>query len=470
MKPTIKNIGKVQTIKDGVISLDGLSEGVMGGMIRSTSTGMEAMILNLTDEDTGAIVFGDFTKITENEVFENSGEVMSVTVDEAVIGRVLDGVAHPIDGKGALQYSNGAKVMPVERIAPGVIERQPVNQPVQTGIMAVDAMTPIGRGQRQLVIGDRGTGKTALAVDTILNQKVENSGIICIYVGIGQKQARIAQLVEKLDQHGAMEYTVVVNASASDSVAMQYLAPYTATAIGEYFMEKGRDVLIIYDDLTKHAWAYRQISLILERPPGREAYPGDVFYLHSRLLERSCRLSADNGGGSITALPIVETQLGDVSAYIPTNIISITDGQIYFETDLFNSGIRPAVDPSNSVSRVGGAAQIKAMKKVAGRLRLALAQFKELEAFAQFGSADLDASTKERIERGQRIRELLKQPQYRPLPVYIQVGLIHAANQGHLDEVPLEDIDSVKERFISFMETKSDQSMYEELVEEFFNR
>jgi len=463
---TIKNVGKVQSVKDGIVLLNGLSQAQMSEKIVNPNTGMVGMVLNLEKDTVGAVVFGDYTLVQEGDEFQTTGEIMSVEASEALIGRAVDALGLPIDGKGALEQ--GTK-MPVEKIAAGVMQRQPVSEPIQTGILAVDAMIPVGKGQRELIIGDRGTGKTALAIDTIINQKDNEKRVICIYVAIGQKQARVAQLMEKLDQHGAMDYTIVMSAPASDSVALQYIAPYSATAIGEYFLEKGEDVLIIYDDLTKHAWAYRQISLILERPPGREAYPGDIFYLHSKLLERSCRLHDDLGGGSITSLPVVETQLSDVSAYIPTNIISITDGQIYFETDLFNAGIRPAIDPGNSVSRVGGAAQIKEMKKVAGKMRLDLAQFKELEAFAQFGSADLDKQTRDRIERGRRIRELLKQPQYEPLPVMQQIALIYAVNNGFFDNTPLEDIQNEKEKFVMYFETQENKN-YEEIVQEYFGK
>lgn len=462
----VKNIGKVRSVKDGIVLLNGLSQAQMSEKIVNPDKDMVGMVLNLEKDTVGAVVFGDYTLVQEGDEFQTTGEIMSIEASEELIGRAVDALGLPIDGKGAIQ--KGTK-MPVEKIAAGVMERQPVTEPIQTGILAVDSMIPVGKGQRELIIGDRGTGKTALAIDTIINQKDNEKRVICIYVAIGQKQARVAQLMEKLDQHGAMDYTIIMSAPASDSVALQYIAPYSATAIGEYFLEKGEDVLIIYDDLTKHAWAYRQISLILERPPGREAYPGDIFYLHSKLLERSCRLNDELGGGSITSLPVVETQLSDVSAYIPTNIISITDGQIYFETDLFNSGIRPAIDPGNSVSRVGGAAQIKEMKKVAGKMRLDLAQFKELEAFAQFGSADLDKQTRDRIERGRRIRELLKQPQYKPLPVMQQIALIYAVNNGFFDETPLEDVQKEKEKFIMYFENKASEE-YEKVVEEYFEK
>ncbi len=448
---TITNIGKVISVKDGVIVLSGLSQATMAERIVCKDKNMSAMILNLTEHEVGAVILGDYTKVNEGDVFETTGQIMSVMASETLLGRAINALAEPIDGKGKI--SGKGELMPVEKIAYGVMARQGVDSPIQTGIIAIDAMIPIGRGQRELIIGDRGTGKTALAIDAIINQKNEENPVICIYVSIGQKQSRTAQMIEKLNEFGAMDYTIIVDAPASDSVAMQYLAPYSATAIGEYFLKQGKDVLIIYDDLTKHAWAYRQISLILNRPPGREAYPGDIFYLHSRLLERSCRLNSELGGGSITSLPIVETQFSDVSAYIPTNIISITDGQIYLETDLFNAGIRPAIDPGISVSRVGGKAQIKTMKKVAGQLRLDLAQFKELEAFAQFGSGDLDERTKNRIERGRRIREILKQPQYQPIPVNAQIGLLYAVNNGYLDKMPIEQIVDFKEKFIMYSQT-----------------
>jgi F-type H+-transporting ATPase subunit alpha len=461
----VRNIGTVTTLKDGLLLLDGLPQAKMGEKLQRVHGPGVAMVLNLAAHTIGAIFLGDFTQLQAGEEFETTGEIMSLAAHDSLIGRVIDGLGNPIDGKGPITESG--QLMPVERIAPGVMERQPVNTPLQTGILAVDSMIPIGRGQRQLIIGDRNTGKTALVVDTILNQRTETNPLICIYVAIGQKKSRVAQLAEKLEELGAMDYTIIVSATASDSVALQYIAPYSATAIGEYFLEQGKDVLIIYDDLTKHAWAYRQISLILERPPGREAYPGDIFYLHSRLLERACRLSEERGGGSITALPIVETQLSDVSAYIPTNIISITDGQIYFENDLFNAGFRPAIDPGNSVSRVGGAAQIKEMKKIAGPLRLNLAQFKELEAFAQFGSSDLDQRTKQRIERGKRIREILKQKQYQPLPVYLQIALIYAVNNGFFDTIALEDVSQTKEQFILYWQGLGHQD-YEKAVHDFF--
>lgn len=462
---SVRNVGWVKSVKDGVIQLDGLSQAKMLEQIICPKKGVFAMVLDLTTESVGAVVMGDYTQVDEGDEFETTGEIMSIQVSDKMIGRVINSVGVPLDGKSL--ENSGAQAMPLERIAPDVMQRQPVDSPLQTGIMAIDAMVPIGRGQRELIIGDRATGKSAIAIDTIINQRSAKDPVICVYNAIGQKQSQIAQIVGRFQQEGAMEYTIIVSAPAAESVVMQYLSPYAATAIAEYFLHQGKDVLVIYDDLTKHAWAYRQISLILNRPPGREAYPGDIFYLHSRLLERACRLSDKLQGGSITALPIVETQFGDVSAYIPTNIISITDGQIYLETDLFNAGVRPAVDPGNSVSRVGGAAQIKEMKKVAGQLRLDLAQFKELEAFAQFGSSDLDKKTLERINRGRQIRELLKQPQYNPLPVETQIALIYAVNNGYLDQLPLEQMVDFKSKFTLYMET-ADNKDPQAALDDFF--
>ena len=463
--PEISNIGTVLSVEDGVVILDGCSDVQMAERLVCTGKGVSAMVLNLAEDTVGAVVLGDFSVIVEGDVFERTNEVMAVHVSDDVIGRTVDAVGEPIDG--GVAFSKETKAMPVEKIAPGVMSRQSVSEPLQTGILAIDAMIPIGRGQRELIIGDRSIGKTAIAVDAIINQKHTDPKVICIYVAIGQKQSRVAQITEILRENDAMDYTIVVNAGASDSVAMQYLAPYSATAIGEYFLGQGKDVLIVYDDLTKHAWAYRQISLVLRRPPGREAYPGDIFYLNSRLLERSCRLNEENGGGSITSLPIVETQFGDVSAYIPTNIISITDGQIYLENDMFNSGFRPAIDAGNSVSRVGGAAQTKPMKKVSGQMRLELAQFKELEAFAQFGSSDLDERTRARIERGRRIREILKQKQYGPLPIHTQIALIMAINVGYLDEISMEGIADFKDKFVLYMQTSKNEDPKDSL-DDFF--
>jgi F-type H+-transporting ATPase subunit alpha len=408
---------------------------------------------------------GDYTDIEEGDTVRTLGQIVSVPVGDGFLGRAVDALGRPVDGKGPV-ISELRR--PVERIAPGVIKRQNVDTPVQTGIKAVDAMIPIGRGQRELIIGDRQTGKTAIALDTIINQP--DKDLICIYVAIGQKRSQVAQVVATLERNGALPNTVVVAATASEPATMQYIAPYAGCAMGEHFMEQGRDALIVYDDLTKHAWAYRQISLLLRRPPGREAYPGDIFYLHSRLLERAARLDDDLGGGSLTALPIVETQLGDLATYIPTNVISITDGQIYLETDLFNAGIRPAINVGISVSRVGGDAQSKAMKQVAGQLRLDMAQFREMAAFAQFGS-ELDPTTQRRLERGRRLTEILKQPQYEPMPLAEQVIIIYAGTHGYASEVPVEDMPKYEENLLAFMRTKQPQLVHEiatskELTEE----
>lgn len=422
------DIGKVVSVADGVIWIEGLEGAMFGELLEIGDT--EALVMNLEENTIGAIVFGDYVRIKKADSVFATGKVFEVGAGEALLGRVLDGIGRPIDEKGDLEIK---KLMPVERIAPGIVDRQAVDTPLLTGIMAIDSMIPIGRGQRQLIIGDRSTGKSAIAIDTIINQR----DVVSIYVAIGQKRAKIAQVIEKLNEHGAMENTIIVSASASDQASLRYIAPYVATAIGEYFMEKGKDVLVVYDDLSKHAWAYREISLLLRRPSGREAYPGDVFYLHSRLLERACRMNKNNGGGSLTALPIIETLAGDVSSYIPTNVISITDGQIYLESDLFFAGIRPALNVGLSVSRVGGSAQIKAMKKVAGKLRLDLTQYWELATFAQFAT-DTDAATRERIERGKRIVELLKQPQYSPMPVSEQIVTIFIATSGLYDDIPVD--------------------------------
>jgi F-type H+-transporting ATPase subunit alpha len=403
--------------------------------------------INLEENEVGIIILGDYLKIKQGDIVKNTGKLLSVPVGPNLIGRVIDGLGNQIDNKGEIKSE---KSYPVEKIAPGVTLRRPVNTSVATGIKAIDALVPIGRGQRELIIGDRGTGKTQLAIDTIINQKGEN--MICIYVAIGQKASRVAQVVGALEKYSALEHTIVVVANASDPASLQYIAPYSGCAIGEYFMDEGKDVLIIYDDLTKHAWAYRQISLILRRPSGREAYPGDVFYLHSRLLERACRLNEDNGGGSITALPIIETQAGDLSAYIPTNVISITDGQIFLETDLFNSGMRPAISVGLSVSRVGGNAQIKAMKQVAGKLKLELAQYRELAAFAQF-SSDLDPATKAQIDRGVRMIELLKQDIYVPMQVEKQVALLWTGINGFLDDIPKEKIFDFELSYLDYLES-----------------
>lgn len=440
--------GEVAEIGDGIVKIYGLKNAKSGELlsIETKSGPVLAMALNLEESSIGAIVLGEYIEIEAGNKVKTTGNIAKVPVGKDIIGRVVNPLGEPIDGKAKIKSD---KDMPIEKVAPGVITRQGVSVPIQTGIKAIDALIPIGRGQRELIIGDRGVGKTAIAIDTIINQKdlPEKDRPICIYVAIGQKQSKVARIAATLEEHGAMDYTTIVLAGASDPAPLAYIAPYAGCAIGEYFMEKGKDVLIIYDDLTKHAWAYRQVSLLLRRPPGREAYPGDVFYLHSRLLERSARLNKDYGGGSITALPIIETQAGDVSAYIPTNVISITDGQIFLESDLFYQGIRPALNIGISVSRVGGAAQVKAMKKVAGRLKLEMAQYRELAAFAQFAS-DLDPETKKSIERGKRITEMLKQPQYQPMPVEEQVLLIYAATNGYLDGYEVAEIKKAEEDLI----------------------
>lgn len=446
-EPKAEAIGTVLEIGDGVARVAGLSQ-VMASEMVEFENGTFGVAQNLEEGEVGVMLLGETDDIREGMVVKSTGKILSVPVGEDIIGRVLSPLGIPIDGKGDIK----AKAFyPVEKIAPGVITRQSVNQPVQTGIKAIDALIPIGRGQRELIIGDRQTGKTAIAVDTIINQKGQN--IICIYVAIGQKESKVARIVAELTKAGAMEYTTVVVAGASDPAALSFIAPYAGCALGEYFMDQGKDVLVIYDDLSKHAVAYRQISLILRRPPGREAYPGDVFYVHSRLLERSAKLNKENGGGSLTALPIIETQAGDVSAYIPTNVISITDGQIYLETDLFYKGIRPALNVGLSVSRVGSAAQIKAMKQVAGTLRLDLAQFRELEAFAQFGS-DLDEKTRSLIERGRRAVEMLKQPQYAPLPVEKEVAVLYALTRGHVDDIAVEEISRFEKEFVTYLDNE----------------
>ena len=444
---TMTGVGTVVEVGDGIARIHGLS-GAQANELVTFPNGVTGMALNLEEESVGAIILGDYTDIKEGDEVRSTGRIAEVPVGDALIGRVVNPLGEPVDGRGPISTTSSR---PVERVAPNVVLRKSVDTPVQTGIKAIDSMIPIGRGQRELIIGDRSTGKSAIAVDTIINQK--GGDLVCIYVAIGQKAAKVSQTVAILDQHGAMEHTVVVAANAADPAALQYLAPYAGCAIGEEFMESGRDALIIYDDLSKHAWAYRQISLLLRRPPGREAYPGDVFYLHSRLLERAAKLEDTAGGGSLTALPIIETQAGDVSAYIPTNVISITDGQIYLETDLFNAGQRPAMNVGLSVSRVGGSAQSRAMKKVAGRLRLDLAQFRELAAFAQFGTADLDAATRRQLERGQRITEILKQAQYVPVSLEQQVSIIYAAINGFMDEVPVTSVAEFETGFHKFMQT-----------------
>ena len=431
---TSTNVGTVLEAGDGIARVDGLSN-VMSGELVEFPNGVMGLALNLEETNVGIMVLGDFSQVKEGDEVRATGRVAEVPVGEALIGRVVDPVGNPLDGKGPIQAE---KTLPVERIAPGVTKRSSVNTPVQTGIKAIDSMTAIGRGQRQLIIGDRSTGKTIIALDTILNQK--GGDLTCIYVAIGQKTSKVAQLVGVLEEHGAMEHTIIVIAGAADPAALQFIAPYAGCAMGEFFMEQGRDALIVYDDLSKHAWAYRQVSLLLRRPPGREAYPGDVFYLHSRLLERAAKMSDEEGGGSLTALPIVETQANDISAYIPTNVISITDGQIFLEADLFNQGIRPAMNAGVSVSRVGGAAQRKAMRQVVRQLRLDMAQFRELQAFAQFGTSELDANTRRQLERGARLQELLKQPQYQPLSLDKQLFSIYAGTRGLMDDIPIEKV------------------------------
>lgn len=442
----VQEVGTVIEVKDGIARLSGVDNCAANEMLEFPR-GVFGIALNLEEETVGAVILGPYTHIKEGDEVKRTGKIMSVPVTEQMIGRVLDAVGNPLDGKGDIKAK---KFYPVERIAPGVMTRQPVDTPVQTGIKAIDALIPVGRGQRELIIGDRQTGKTAVAIDAILNQKGED--MICIYVAIGQKESKVARIVRELEAKGAMEYTTVFMAGASDPAPMLYLAPYAATSLAEYFAEQGKDVLVVYDDLSKQAVAYREMSLLLRRPPGREAYPGDVFYLHSRLLERACNLNEKYGGGSITALPIIETQGGDISAYVPTNVISITDGQIFLETGLFNQGIRPALNVGQSVSRVGGAAQLKPMKKVAGTLKLEFAQARELEAFAQFAS-DLDPDTKKRIERGRRITELLKQPQFAPMPVEKQVVAIYALNKGLFDAYPVEELKTVETNWIGHMES-----------------
>jgi F-type H+-transporting ATPase subunit alpha len=432
-KVTVDEVGTIISLGDGIARIHGLDK-VMAGELLDFGHGLAGIAMNLEEDQVGAVVLGDYTEIKEGGEVKRTGRIMSVPVGDAMIGRVVNALGLPIDDKGPIA-SNA--YIPIERLAPGVINRQPVREPMATGIKAIDSMIPIGRGQRELIIGDRQTGKTAVALDTIINNKSNN--LICIYCAIGQKRSSIAQVVKVLEEYGAMDYTIVVAASASEPAPMLYLAPYAACALGEFFRDNGRHALVIYDDLSKHAAAYREISLLLRRPPGREAYPGDVFYLHSRLLERAAKMSDKLGGGSLTALPVIETQAGDVSAYIPTNVISITDGQIFLETDLFNSGVRPAVNVGISVSRVGGSAQIKAMRQVAGTLKLELAQFRELAAFAQFGS-DLDKATQAQLNRGKRLVEVLKQGQYEPLPFSRQILIIYAGTNGYLDDLQVEQI------------------------------
>jgi len=450
LKVDVEEVGKVIYSADGIAKVYGLTN-VMAGEMVEFETGEKGLVFNLERDNVGVVVLGNGTDITEGSSVKRLGKLISVPVGDALIGRVVNALGEPIDGKGAIEAT---EYRYVEEKAPGIMARKSVHEPLQTGIKAIDALVPIGRGQRELIIGDRQTGKTTLAIDTIINQK--NEDVVCIYVAIGQKQSTVANIVRILEEHGAMEYTIVVNASASEAASLKFLAPYAGVTMGEFFRDNGRHALIVYDDLSKHADAYREMSLLLRRPPGREAYPGDVFYLHSRLLERAAKLNDELGAGSLTALPIIETKGGDVAAYIPTNVISITDGQIFLETNLFNKGIRPAINVGLSVSRVGGAAQIKAMKQVAGNLRLDLAQYRELEAFAQFAS-DLDEASRKQLERGQRLVEILKQPAYSPLPVEKQVVIIYAGTRGYLDDIDVKLVRKFEEELYPFIETKYPQ-------------
>ena len=444
---SVAEVGTVIQVADGIARIHGLEKAMQGELLEFPH-GVRGMVLNLEEDNVGAVLLGDATNIEEGDIVKTTGTVVEVPVGDEMIGRVVNALGQPIDGKGPI---SSRKFRKIERVASGVIDRKSVDTPLQTGIKAIDSMVPIGRGQRELIIGDRQTGKTAIAIDTIINQKGQN--VKCIYVAIGQKASTVANIVKTLEENGAMDYTTVVASTSSELAPLQYIAPYSGCAIGEEWMENGEDVLIIYDDLSKHATAYRTLSLLLRRPPGREAYPGDVVYLHSRLLERAARLSDELGGGSLTALPIIETQAGDVSAYIPTNVISITDGQIYLETEMFNAGFRPAVNAGLSVSRVGGSAQIKAMKKIAAPIRVELAQFRELASFAQFGS-ELDADTKEKLAQGERIREVLKQPQYAPVPVEYQVIILYAATRKHLLDIPTEKVLEFEEALFEYIKTK----------------
>jgi len=446
MALTLVDVGTVIEVGDGIARIHGLAAAKYNELLEFPNEVM-GIAMNLEEDNVAAIILGDYTKIKEGDEVRCTGRIAEVPVGEALIGRVVDPLGRPLDGKGPIKSDN---TRPMERVAPNVTLRKSVDTPVQTGIKAIDSLIPLGRGQRELIIGDRSTGKTAIALDTIINQK--GGDLICIYVAIGQKASKVARVVATLEAYGAMEHTIVVATNASDSAALQYLTPYAGCAMGEEFMEHGRDALVIYDDLSKHAWAYRQLSLLLRRPPGREAYPGDVFYLHSRLLERAAKYAPEYGGGSLTALPIIETQAGDMSAYIPTNVISITDGQMYLETDLFNAGIRPALNVGLSVSRVGSTAQTKAMKQVAGRLRLELAQYRELAEFAQFGTSELDKATRAQLDRGQRITEVLKQPQYAPMPLEKQVMILYAAINGYIDDIPLDKVVAFETSFHRFME------------------
>ncbi len=478
---TRQNVGVVREIGDGVARIEGLTDAMLNEML-DFGSGVTGLALNLEETEVGAILLGDFTHIKEGQEVKTTGKLLQVPAGKELLGRVVNALGEPLDGKGPI---NAKDARPVEKIAPGIIKRRSVNQPVQTGVMAVDAMIPIGRGQRELIIGDRSTGKTTICIDTMinnarLNKQAEEGGdkdhrpLYCIYVAIGQKQSSVANVIRVLEEHGALPYTIVVAASAADSATNQYLAPFAGAAVGEWFMENGLDALVIYDDLSKHAVAYRQVSLVLKRPSGREAYPGDVFYLHSRLLERAARLNEKHGNGSLTALPIIETQAGDVSAYIPTNVISITDGQIFLETDLFYQGMRPAISVGISVSRVGSAAQIKAMKQVAGRVKLELAQFRELAAFAQFGS-DLDAKTLAQLERGKRIYEVFKQPQYKPVPVELQVTVLWAVQNGFVDDLAVDKVKDFQSKLGDFFQTRKapllakivkEKSLSDELIAE----
>jgi F-type H+-transporting ATPase subunit alpha len=443
----VAEVGTVVSVGDGIARIHGVERAMAGEMLEFPN-GLYGIALNLEEESVGAVLLGRSTAIKEGDLVKRTGRIISVPVGDEMLGRVVNGLGQPIDGKGPIQTK---QFMPIERLAPGVVDRNPVKEPLQTGLKAIDGMVPIGRGQRELIIGDRQTGKTAVAVDAIINQK--GLGVTCIYNAIGQKQSTVAQVVKVLEEAGAMEYTIVVSAGASDPAPLLYISPYSACTIGEFFRDSGRHALVVYDDLSKHAQSYREISLLLRRPPGREAYPGDVFYLHSRLLERAAKLRTELGGGSLTALPIIETQAGDLSAYIPTNVISITDGQIFLESDLFNQGVRPAINVGNSVSRVGGSAQIKAMRQVAGSLRLDLAQYRELAGFAQFGS-DLDPATQRQLNRGKRLTEILKQPQYQPLPVQKQVAIIFAATNGFLDDIAVDQLRQYEEGLYSFLDTR----------------
>ena len=453
----VAEVGSIISIGDGIARVHGV-ENAMAGEMLEFPHGVFGIALNLEEDSVGAVLLGEFKEIKEGDTVKRTGRIISVPVGDEMLGRVVNALGQPLDGKGPITTKQFA---PIERLAPGVVDRQPVKEPLQTGLKAIDAMVPIGRGQRELIIGDRQTGKTAVAIDTVLNQK--DTGVICIYNAIGQKQSTIAQVVRTLEEAAAMRYSIVVAAAAADPAPLLYISPYSACAMGEYFRDSGRHALCIYDDLSKHAQAYREISLLLRRPPGREAYPGDVFYLHSRLLERAAKLRKELGGGSLTALPIIETQAGDLSAYIPTNVISITDGQIFLESDLFHQGVRPAINVGNSVSRVGGSAQIKAMRQVAGTLRLDLAQYRELAAFAQFGS-DLDKATQAQLNRGARLVEILKQPQYEPLPVERQVAIIYAGTNGYLDNIAVSEVRAFEVELYKFIETR-DPEVFRGIVE-----